>query len=424
VNQDTSGIPQVGENGEPINPKPLPEIVDAAEFAYAELDDPPALIHGLVHIGSKLVVGGSSKAKKTWTLLHIAVSVATGSEWLGHKTEQARVLYINLEIQPAFFAKRLRKVLEKLNLRLEKGCLDVLNLRGYAADATFLIAEILEKIKGKGYALVIFDPIYKCLGNRDENSAGDMTDLLNTLERLAVESGAAVAFGAHFSKGNQAKKESIDRISGSGVFARDPDTILTLTSHEAPDAYVVEATLRNFAPLKPFCIRWEYPVMTLAPELRPEHLKKPGKVGKAPPLDGEFLDFFPKHWAKDDPRAGLLSNAELTQCFKDGWFDKDALVACRDRAEKSGQIVVIRHLPRNQVLAGRPEAAEAFLQQLAQGKPAAKRKPQRRDRTADTTVTTSQHPATATQTTQFSSPPGEAENCPNQCSVVSSSLPL
>jgi len=39
---------------------------------------------------------------------------------------------------------------------------------------------------------------------------------------------AASVFGAHFSKGNQAGKESIDRISGSGVFARDPDTILVI----------------------------------------------------------------------------------------------------------------------------------------------------------------------------------------------------
>lgn len=38
--------------------------------------------------------------------------------------------------------------------------------------------------------------------------------------RLTVETGAGVAFGSHFSKGNQIQKESIDRISGSGVFAR------------------------------------------------------------------------------------------------------------------------------------------------------------------------------------------------------------
>src|ERR1051325_5990145 len=34
---------------------------------------------------------------------------------------------------------------------------------------------------------------------------------------------AAVALAGHFTKGNASAKEAIDRISGSGVFARDPD---------------------------------------------------------------------------------------------------------------------------------------------------------------------------------------------------------
>jgi hypothetical protein len=63
-------------------------------------------------------------------------------------------------------------------------------------------------------------------------------------------------FGAHFSKGNQAGKESIDRIGGSGVFARDPDVILTMTPHEEDDAHVIDLTLRALPPVKPFVVRW------------------------------------------------------------------------------------------------------------------------------------------------------------------------
>jgi len=92
--------------------------------------------------------------------------------------------------------------------------------------------EIISRAQNGGYALIILDPVYKCMGHRDENAAGDIGSLLNEVERLAVQTGAAVVFGAHFSKGSQAGKESIDRVSGSGVFARDPDSILTLTRHE------------------------------------------------------------------------------------------------------------------------------------------------------------------------------------------------
>jgi hypothetical protein len=47
----------------------------------------------------------------------------------------------------------------------------------------------------------------------------------------------------------------MDRISGSGVFARDPDTIITMTRHEQDDAFATEMTLRNHPPQEPFVIR-------------------------------------------------------------------------------------------------------------------------------------------------------------------------
>jgi RecA-family ATPase len=43
---------------------------------------------------------------------------------------------------------------------------------------------------------------------------------MNEMEEIAIKTGAAVVFAAHFSKGNQAAKSSIDRISGSGCFCK------------------------------------------------------------------------------------------------------------------------------------------------------------------------------------------------------------
>src|SRR5581483_4283370 len=82
------------------------------------------------------------------------------------------------------------------------------------------------------------------------------------------------------------------RIGGSGVFARDPDTILVMTRHEQQDSYVIESTLRNFPPIQPFCVRWEYPLMVPAPELNPDELKQGSGRGPRVPTDDEFLSFF------------------------------------------------------------------------------------------------------------------------------------
>ena len=119
-----------------------------------------------------------------------------------------------------------------------------------------IFPRITERVKDGGYSLIVLDPIYKCYGDVDENSAGNVAGLMNAIEALTVETGAAVAFGAHYSKGNQAGKEAIDRISGSGVFARDPDSILNFTRHEEAEAFTIELTLRNFKPVAPFCVSW------------------------------------------------------------------------------------------------------------------------------------------------------------------------
>jgi hypothetical protein len=164
------------------------------------------------------------------------------------------------------------------------GTLDVWNLRGHAASLDALMPEIIARVRACGYGLIIIDPIYKGLGGRDENRAGDVAELLNEVERLATQTGAAVVFGAHFSKGNQSTKQSVDRIGGSGVFARDPDSILTLTTHEEPFCYTVEATLRNFPHLDPFVIRWSFPLFQPV-SLDAGKLKKVGRPEAVPAGD-------------------------------------------------------------------------------------------------------------------------------------------
>ena len=103
---------------------------------------------------------------------------------------------------------------------------------------------------------------------------------MNAVERVSVETGAAIAFGAHFSKGNQSGKNAIDRVSGSGVFARDPDTLVSFTAHEEADCFTVETTLRNLPPSEPFVVRWEYPLFVRDDLLDPLNLKTVGRPSK------------------------------------------------------------------------------------------------------------------------------------------------
>jgi hypothetical protein len=266
-----------------------PRLEDIAATISKDIVLPTDVIEGLLHKGGKMVIGGGSKSFKTWQLIEMGISVATGADYLGFATTRGRILYINLELPSPYFASRCKTVAEAKLVKLENGFFDVLNMRGHAGELRALLPEFMRRAGRGKYSLIFADPIYKLLGEREENVTHHITAMMNDLETLAVRSGAAVAFGAHFSKGNQAGKESIDRISGSGAFARDPDTILTLTRHEEEDAFTVEATLRNHRPIEPFVIKWNFPLMVREETLDPTRLKQAGGRPRAA-TPAEILD--------------------------------------------------------------------------------------------------------------------------------------
>ncbi|MBP7948886.1 MAG: AAA family ATPase [Verrucomicrobiales bacterium] len=250
----------------------LPRILPGDQFMAVPEAEPPQLIEGVLHKGAKMVLGGPSKARKSWSLLDLMLSVSSGVPWWGFATQPGRALYLNFELPAFALQHRLRVIAAAKGLDAFTG-FDVWNLRGHATDFTALIPKILGRIRDTGYALILIDPIYKGLGNRNENDAGDIASLLNEVEQLAAKSGAAVVFGAHFSKGNQSGKEAIDRIGGSGVFARDPDVILTMTPHEDDGAHTIDLTLRALPPVKAFVVRWDEAVFTADHSADPARLK-------------------------------------------------------------------------------------------------------------------------------------------------------
>lgn len=239
-----------------------------------DVERPPTeeLVDGVLHRASKFMLGGGSKSFKTWVLLDLGISVATGTPWWGVRCAQAPVLYVNFELMEEFCQLRLKEICK------EKGIESAPNfyswhLRGHGRDLKELVPTMVAMTAGIPLGIIILDPIYKCLGERDENSNGDVASLLNEVEALAVRTKAAVCFGHHFAKGNAAGKESRDRVSGAGAWARDPDALLTLTPHEQEDCFSVEFVLRNCRPKAPFVVRWRHPLMERQAGMDPGELK-------------------------------------------------------------------------------------------------------------------------------------------------------
>jgi AAA domain-containing protein len=264
--------------------------VDVLELKPENVILPDNLIEGLLYRGTKMVIAGGSKSYKTWLLIHLAYCLACGSNWLGFSTLRCRVCYANLELKTPIFSQRLLTVGQALHPELQQRRFFVLHFRDATVEPESLYLSLLDSIKNNGYDVIIIDPVYKLLGDRDENSAKDMTKLMFDLEKIAATNNVAVIFGHHYPKGSAAAKDPLDRLAGSGVFGRDLDSVITLTPHETPDCYTADFILRNHRPLDPFVVRWHYPLFALDTELDPEALKKmPG--GRPPACEpNDILD--------------------------------------------------------------------------------------------------------------------------------------
>jgi len=210
----------------------LPPIISLDELFRADPKPPPEVVKGVLYQGTKMMIGAPSKARKSWVLLDLGLSVVSGTPWLGFPTTQGKVLMLNFELKPFMLNERLQKLARGRNYsNFSQAVKDfhLWNLRGRIHDLSMLAPKLIQRIRESGYSLVILDPIYKGLGDRDENHAGDINQLLTELEQVAQSSGAAVLYTHHFAKGNAGDRMAIDRTSGSGVWARDPDTIMMLT---------------------------------------------------------------------------------------------------------------------------------------------------------------------------------------------------
>ena len=188
----------------------------------------PPLIEGVLRQGHKLLLAGPSKAGKSFALLELCVSIAEGRPWMGFGCAQGRVLYVNLELDRASCLNRLRDVYKALGVApANAGTIDVWNLRGSAVPMDKLAPKLIRRAQKKDYIAVIIDPIYKIITG-DENSADQMARFCNQFDLIASKLGCAVIYCHHHSKGAQGQKSAMDRASGSGVFARDPDALLDM----------------------------------------------------------------------------------------------------------------------------------------------------------------------------------------------------
>lgn len=196
----------------------------------------PPLIEGVLRQGHKMLIAGPSKAGKSYALIELCCAIAEGKQWLQWKCTKGKVLYVNLELDRASCLHRFKDIYDALGWRPDNiGNIDIWNLRGKSAPMDILAPKLIRRALKKNYIAIVIDPIYKVITG-DENSADQMAKFCNQFDLVCTELGAAVIYCHHHSKGAQGGKKSMDRASGSGVFARDPDALIDVIQLDVTDA--------------------------------------------------------------------------------------------------------------------------------------------------------------------------------------------
>lgn len=240
----------------------LPDEENLADVLFNLPDYAEELIEGILRQGHKMLLVGPSKSGKSFSLIELCIAIAEGTKWMGRQCKQGDVLYVNFELDRASCLHRFKDVYQTLGLTPNNANrIFIWNLRGKTPALDQLVPKLIRRAEKKKYIAVVVDPIYKVITG-DENSASEMAKFCNQFDKIADALGASVIYAHHHSKGAQGGKKSMDRASGSGVFARDPDALLDMIeldmNKEVKEHFINEARVEAMhAVLDKYVPKWK-----------------------------------------------------------------------------------------------------------------------------------------------------------------------
>lgn len=159
------------------------------------------LVRKLLPEDCTAVLYGPSGTLKSFVMIDMALSIATGSPWQGKETKQRTVFYLAGEGEQGF-AKRVVGWCMKHAMQAPDGF--AFRQMPRIQDASQL-DQLVEAIRGieaeRGQAgLIIIDTLFTALDGGDENSGKDMGQIIAAMKRLRMEFGAAVVTVHHTGK--------------------------------------------------------------------------------------------------------------------------------------------------------------------------------------------------------------------------------
>lgn len=243
------------------------KVQEMNRFLARTIKPPGWLIGGIWTAEAHGIIAGEEKTYKSMFVQDLAVSVATGSDFLGHfpvpKAKVGPVIYIQEENQESMVQDRFLKICSSRALskgRLpRKMPLDVINNNGIDLTAKDHLREIERLVQLRGAKMLILDPFYLMTPGVDENSAAEVVPVLKNLLRIKQQYDCGILIVHHYRKQdrNNPMHGETSRISGTGSFGRWYESMLLIERDEADNTVRLYAKHRMSAGEPPVKVEFD-----------------------------------------------------------------------------------------------------------------------------------------------------------------------
>jgi hypothetical protein len=234
-------------------PKITISTMTALELRRSAIKPPTWIVPNILPQGLA-VLAGRPKGGKSWLALKLALSVASGTEFLGNDCKSGKVLYAALEDTPYRLKSRIGKLWDDdrtvpADLHATT---DIPRL-----DATGL--PVLEAwVQEHRPRLIILDTWAKCKASGDskKNAYEQDVEIASRIKKLADENECCILLLHHENKANANDQNWLNSLSGSLGLPATVDTILSLKREMGADEAVLKRAGRDLTDDSDIALEW------------------------------------------------------------------------------------------------------------------------------------------------------------------------
>lgn len=195
------------------------------DLTEADKRPPEFVVDGMIPTGMTFI-SGAPKTRKSFLALQLAAAVANGVPFLGHSTKRCKVCYFDLEGSKSRISARV----SRMGLQFSRDILITNTVDTKIADG---LCDMIREIHNAddAFKLFIVDTYSRARGSVKSSGANAYdadVQLLEPIQRMAIDEGIALVFIHHDKKGAGFAQDSFERLSGTMGISGSCDAVINL----------------------------------------------------------------------------------------------------------------------------------------------------------------------------------------------------